>query len=136
MKDRPNPQKGQSGMCTFIIIPFSWFMSTPSGHIFGHNHLQLCKAGKFNWKYILTNVISSGIISKRDISLNNIEQEKFLMDEKLIKYLPLSEATYFVMISLVDPLHGYGIMQHIEKISQGSVTGGPGTLYGILSTLE
>ena len=65
-----------------------------------------------------------------------VEETRTKMDEKLIKYLPLSEATYFVMISLVDPLHGYGIMQHIKKISQGSVTVGPGTLYGILSTLE
>lgn len=52
------------------------------------------------------------------------------------EYLPLTEATYYIMLSLVKPLHGYGIMQHAEKISKGRVVLGPGTLYGALSKLE
>ena len=52
------------------------------------------------------------------------------------KYLPLTEATYYIMLSLIDPLHGYAVMQKVEQISQGTVKVGPGTLYGVFTTLE
>jgi DNA-binding PadR family transcriptional regulator len=52
------------------------------------------------------------------------------------KYLPLTEATYYIMLSLIEPLHGYGVMQKVEQTSQGTVKVGPGTLYGVFSTLE
>jgi DNA-binding PadR family transcriptional regulator len=52
------------------------------------------------------------------------------------KYLPLTEATYYIMLSLIEPLHGYAVMQHVEQISQGKVKVGPGTLYGVFTTLE
>ncbi|MCX7711574.1 MAG: PadR family transcriptional regulator [Clostridia bacterium] len=58
-------------------------------------------------------------------------------DQKLIqKYLPLSESTYYILLSLVEPLHGYGIMQKTQQASNDSVKLGPGTLYGALSKLE
>lgn len=52
------------------------------------------------------------------------------------KYLPLTESTYYIMLSLVEPLHGYGVMQKVEAISGGTVNLGPGTLYGVLTNLE
>jgi DNA-binding PadR family transcriptional regulator len=52
------------------------------------------------------------------------------------KYLPLSEATFYVMLALTQPMHGYAIMQKVEEMSDGSVTLGPGTLYGVFGTLE
>lgn len=52
------------------------------------------------------------------------------------KYLPLSEATYYILVTLDEPLHGYSIMQKVEAISEGTVVIGPGTLYGAFSTLE
>ena len=52
------------------------------------------------------------------------------------KYLPLSEATYYILVALEEPLHGYAIMQKVEAISEGTVVIGPGTLYGAFSTLE
>lgn len=55
---------------------------------------------------------------------------------KVDKYLPLTEATYYIMLSLIEPLHGYGVMQKVEKISRGTVKVGPGTLYGVFDTLE
>jgi DNA-binding PadR family transcriptional regulator len=51
-------------------------------------------------------------------------------------YLPLSEATYYIMLALFEPMHGYGVMQMVEEINGGDVTIGPGTLYGALSSLE
>ncbi|WP_432380767.1 PadR family transcriptional regulator [Duganella sp. P38] len=52
------------------------------------------------------------------------------------KYLPLSEATFYVMLSLTQPMHGYAIMQKVEAMSEGQVTLGPGTLYGVFGALE
>ncbi len=52
------------------------------------------------------------------------------------KYLPLTEATYYIMLTLTEPLHGYAVMQKVEKISEGTVKVGPGTLYGVFTTLE
>lgn len=57
------------------------------------------------------------------------------MDNTIEKYLPLTEATYYIMVSLVEPKHGYGIMQYTEEISSGKVTLGPGTLYGAINKL-
>lgn len=51
-------------------------------------------------------------------------------------FLPLSQATYYILLSLREIRHGYAIMQDVEKISRGDVTMGPGTLYGALSKLE
>lgn len=52
------------------------------------------------------------------------------------KYLPLSETTFYTMISLVEPMHGYALMQKVKEISQGMVQIGAGTLYTIFATLE
>lgn len=52
------------------------------------------------------------------------------------KYLPLSEATFYILVALDEPLHGYAVMQKVEAISQGTVVIGPGTLYGAFTTLE
>ena len=58
------------------------------------------------------------------------------MDVNYTKYLPLSEATYYVLAALQEPLHGYALMQKVETMSEGQVIIGPGTLYGAFSTLE
>lgn len=52
------------------------------------------------------------------------------------KYLPLTEATAYILLALSEPLHGYGVMQKVEAMSNGDVKIGPGTLYGAFSTLE
>ena len=57
-------------------------------------------------------------------------------EKRISDYLPLSEATYYIMLALVHPMHGYGVMQFVEEVSGGSVKIGPGTLYGAVSTLE
>jgi DNA-binding PadR family transcriptional regulator len=54
----------------------------------------------------------------------------------ITKYLPLSESTAYILLALAEPLHGYGVMQMVEQISQETVKLGPGTLYGALTTLE
>jgi DNA-binding PadR family transcriptional regulator len=47
----------------------------------------------------------------------------------------LTEATYYILLSLHKPRHGYGIMQQTEEMSGGRVRLAAGTLYGALNTL-
>jgi len=47
----------------------------------------------------------------------------------------LTEAVFYILLSLYSPLHGYGIMQNIKELSNGRVNLGPGTLYGAINTL-
>ena len=47
----------------------------------------------------------------------------------------LTEAVYYILLSLTVPSHGYGIMQKTEELSMGRVRLAAGTLYGALSTL-
>lgn len=47
----------------------------------------------------------------------------------------LTEAVYYILLSLMKPLHGYGIMQNVERLSNGRVKLAAGTLYGAISTL-
>jgi DNA-binding PadR family transcriptional regulator len=56
--------------------------------------------------------------------------------DSLTKYLPLSETTFYTMVCLVEPMHGYALMQKAKELSQGTVQVGAGTLYTIFSTLE
>ena len=57
-------------------------------------------------------------------------------DPNLDKHLPLSESTFYILLSLGEPRHGYGVMQRVAELSEGTVAVGPGTLYGAFCTLE
>ena len=50
--------------------------------------------------------------------------------------IALTEAVYYILLSLCSPLHGYGIMQRVEEMSAGRVKLAAGTLYGALNTLK
>ncbi|MDL2258762.1 PadR family transcriptional regulator [Eubacteriales bacterium OttesenSCG-928-K08] len=49
--------------------------------------------------------------------------------------IALTEAVYYILLALHEPLHGYGIMQKTELLSSGRVKLAAGTLYGALNTL-
>lgn len=51
------------------------------------------------------------------------------------KNLPLTETTYFVLLALLKPAHGYMIMQEVEELSNQQVRLAAGTLYGALENL-
>ncbi|WML38121.1 helix-turn-helix transcriptional regulator [Neobacillus sp. OS1-2] len=53
------------------------------------------------------------------------------MDEKVL----LTEGVYYILLSLYEPRHGYGIMQFVSELSNGRVELGPGTIYGAIKTL-
>ena len=47
----------------------------------------------------------------------------------------LTEAVYYILLSLTEPMHGYGIMQNVEELSGGRVHLAAGTLYGAITTM-
>ena len=50
-------------------------------------------------------------------------------------HAPLTETTYYILLSLYKPLHGYGIMQRAAELSGGRVRLAAGTLYGALNAM-
>ena len=51
-------------------------------------------------------------------------------------YLPLPASAMHIIVALAaGERHGYAIMRDIEDLSHGSVTMGPGTLYGSLKRM-
>lgn len=49
--------------------------------------------------------------------------------------IALTEAVYYILLSLLTPRHGYGIMQNTELLSGGRVRLAAGTLYGAINSL-
>ena len=51
-------------------------------------------------------------------------------------FLPLTPAIAHILLALADQdRHGYAIMQEVERITNGSVRMGPGTLYGTIKRM-
>ena len=48
----------------------------------------------------------------------------------------LTEVTFFILLSLYTPRHGYAVMQFVEEKTQGRLALGAGTLYGALTSLQ
>jgi DNA-binding PadR family transcriptional regulator len=49
--------------------------------------------------------------------------------------IALTEAVFYILLSLYEPMHGYGIMQNVAGLSSGRVNLAAGTLYGAINTL-
>ncbi len=62
------------------------------------------------------------------------------MDEntrRLIEsYLPMSEQSFLLLLGLVEPRHGYGIMQMVNEQTKGRVNLSPSTVYTLLYKME
>lgn len=48
----------------------------------------------------------------------------------------LTEVTFFILLALYTPNHGYGIMKFVEEKTRGRLVLGAGSLYGAIKTLE
>lgn len=58
------------------------------------------------------------------------------MEDQINNHLPLTEATFFVLLSLAPSAkHGYAIIKDIQHLSAGRIHLSTGTLYGILDRL-
>jgi len=51
------------------------------------------------------------------------------------KYLPLTETTFYILLALKEPGHGYYIMQKVEELSNGKARIAAGTMYGAIENL-
>jgi DNA-binding PadR family transcriptional regulator len=78
-----------------------------------------------DWRYIY--------ITGDDISPSVI-MEVILVGESTERGA-LTEAVFYILLSLYTPMHGYGIMQNVRELSKDRVNLGPGTLYGAINTL-
>lgn len=59
------------------------------------------------------------------------------MDERTRKvYVPMTETGFYILFCLQKPNHGYGIVQKVEKLTDGEIRLAPGTMYGSLSKME
>ena len=47
----------------------------------------------------------------------------------------LTDLAYLVLVSLIEPCHGYLIMSKVEEMTEGSVSIGPASLYTTLKKL-
>ena len=52
-----------------------------------------------------------------------------------VKSGALTEVTFFILLSLFEPKHGYAIMQFISEKTGGRLVLGAGSLYGAINTL-
>ena len=70
----------------------------------------------------------------RYIAVKHKEEE---MDQHIKKvYVPMTETAFYILLCLREPNHGYGIVQTVEKLTEGAIRLAPGTMYGSLSKME
>lgn len=58
------------------------------------------------------------------------------IEKVLKKYVPMTETAFYILLSLAKPRHGYGIVKHVEEISNGRLRLGSGTVYGTLTKMQ
>ena len=59
------------------------------------------------------------------------------MDQHIRKvYVPMTETAFYILLCLREPNHGYGIVQKVETLTEGTIRLTPGTMYGSLSKME
>lgn len=71
-------------------------------------------------------------ISIDDITVQDIIKE---INMGSVQNQALTEAVYYILLSIQKPLHGYGIMQNTAELSKGRVKLAAGTLYGAINTM-
>lgn len=59
------------------------------------------------------------------------------MDAHIRKvYVPMTETGFYILLCLQKTMHGYGIVQKVEELTDGDIKLSPGTMYGSLSKME
>ena len=68
--------------------------------------------------------------------MNYLRGDELTGDREILGELPLTEATYFILLSLTPkPQHGYAMMKSVESLSEGRIRLSTGTLYGAIKRL-
>lgn len=57
--------------------------------------------------------------------------------EKIRKrFIPMTETMLYILLSLREEQHGYGVMLHVKELTNGRILLGAGTTYQSLKKLE
>ena len=57
--------------------------------------------------------------------------------ERIMKnYIPMTETAFYILLSLYEPRHGYGIIRIVDEITHGRIVLGSGTVYGSLTKMQ
>ena len=57
--------------------------------------------------------------------------------EKIKKaYLPMTETAFYILLSLSEPRHGYGIAKFVSELTKERIKLGSGTIYGTLTKMQ
>lgn len=71
-----------------------------------------------------------------DASASDITEHVRDHEPAVLDLLPLPAAALYILTVLGNgPMHGYGLMSEIRSLSDGTVTLGPGTLYGSIKRM-
>lgn len=62
---------------------------------------------------------------------DSVKLEKNLLK----KYIPMTETTYYTLLSVIEVRHGYAVMQFVSKITNERIKLGTGTLYTMVGRL-
>lgn len=52
------------------------------------------------------------------------------------RFIPMSETMFYILLSLREERHGYGVMLHVREITNGRIVLGAGTIYQSISKLQ
>ncbi len=58
------------------------------------------------------------------------------MAKSIESLIPLSETAYYILLSLNEPRHGYGIIKYVEKLTDNRIKLGSGTVYTTLGKMS
>lgn len=59
------------------------------------------------------------------------------MDAHIRKvYVPMTETAFYILWCQQSPNHGYGVVQTVERLTDGAIKLAPGTMYGSLAKME
>lgn len=48
----------------------------------------------------------------------------------------MTETAFYILLSLTKPRHGYGIVKHVEEITDSRIHLGSGTVYGTITKMQ
>jgi DNA-binding PadR family transcriptional regulator len=48
----------------------------------------------------------------------------------------MTETAFYILLSLTEPRHGYGIIKHVAEITNERIRLGSGTVYGTLTKMQ
>lgn len=48
----------------------------------------------------------------------------------------MTETAFYILLSLKEPRHGYGIIKNVEEMTKGRLVLGSGTIYGTLTKMQ